>query len=168
MKNDSTTTKVESTTGSNIFHNMARVNLLETAFVVRVLAAMLLILQGGLRVRGDGEQLSIWRSSYQYPARLMPMYGATQVLAAVLTIFVPFYGLPVAVAMATTELLNHSRRQGTPVAGIFDVAVMGMALLLSLVFQTTPVLFLAAGAAGGASVFFGVLHRRFPLQQRKR
>jgi hypothetical protein len=138
-------------------------NLLETSFVLRMLAAMLLVLQGGLRLRGDREQLHIWTSGMQYPWALMRTYGACQVGAALLTIFAPWVGLAAAAAIATTELLNHAVRMQSIGAAVFDIAILGIAALLSLVYGVTPALFVAAGVAAGAAGFF-FLHSRFAHQ----
>lgn len=131
---------------------------LSTTFVLTALAAVLLGIQGGLRVRGDQEQLTIFIRDYHYPPRLMPMLGATQVAVAILTIAIPSIGIPAATAMATVEASNHIFRQRIVGAAILDFLVISIAFLVAYL-TDLPLYLLAVGAAVGATGFF-MLHRR--------
>lgn len=143
-----------------------RSHLLETSFVLRLLAAALLVLQGGLRLRGDAEQGQIWLTWFQYPARLMRAYGSSQVAAALLTVFIPWFGLAAAAAAATTEMLNHILRMGSAGAAVFDFAVLGIAVFLSLVYGTSPLPWVLFGIASGVAGFWW-LNSRFPHRGRR-
>lgn len=143
-----------------------RSNLLETSFVLRLLAAALLVLQGGLRLRGDAEQGQIWLTWFQYPARLMRSYGSSQVAAALLTVFIPSFGLAAAAAAATTELLNHTLRMRSVGAAVFDFIILGVAVFLSLVYGTSPLPWVLFGVAAGCAGFWW-LNSRFPHRGRR-
>lgn len=137
---------------------------LTTAFLLRTLITVVYALQGTMRIRLVLEQRSIWMIGYRYPVEgWMPLFGATQVAAALLSALIPVFGLPIAAAVATIEIFNHSVRQGAPPAAIFDVAVLGIAVFSSVVYDACPLLWVAIGAAAGATAFWGYLQRRFPV-----
>jgi len=131
--------------------------MLSTPFILRVLAAALLSIAGGFRVRGDPEQVYIFTRGFGFPAWLRLVVGTAQIASAVLVVFRPSLGLSPAASLATFLMMSHALRQGIPLAGILDlfvIVVVSVAGLLIDLWGGIPIAigagiaaFLAASAA---------------------
>jgi len=121
-------------------------------FVLRLLIVAWVGLLGAYRVRGNAEQLYIWIRDYALPPWAMPMFGATQLTAAILTVLVPELGLPAVCAVATAEGCNHVLRQRLAPACVFDIGCVAVAIGVTMI-TGGDAMHLAAGVAAGAALF---------------
>lgn len=146
-----------------LIRQSARMSALSTDFVLSLLIVVILGLQGGMRVRGDVEQLLIFThrtSGFGYPPKLMPMYGATQVASAVLALLLPDIGLPLVVTVAVVEACNHAIRQHNLPVTVFDAIPACLAFTIGIL-TNASLTYLILGIPGGITLF-ALLHSMFP------
>jgi hypothetical protein len=136
---------------------------LSNDFILTLLITFMLGLHGGLRLRNDPEQIMIWTVGFKFPQAIMPLYGAAQVSAGIMSILLPEFGLPYAMAMASAEAFNHGVRQHNLPVVLFDLAVAGMALIVGLMKDVNPFFMLGGVCIGIMGWLY--LHTRFPIRR---
>jgi len=135
-------------------------SILNAPFVLRLLLLLLLCLHGTFRIRYDRSEVVIFVKQYGYPPKVMPFYGATQVLAGLLSMFIPVVGLPLVAALAVFEGCSHVIRQRQPMGALMDAGLGLTALYVGYFNELAPTALLAAGVLLGAAMF-AVFDRRF-------
>lgn len=140
---------------------------MSTEFVLCMLIAAMLGIHGALRLRVDPEQEAIFSIGYKYPARLMPLYGAAQLSAAMLVLMLPEWGLPFGIALGMAEAGHHAIRQGIPTVAAYDLTIVGFAVLVGFL-KGVESMHLLGGACAGVALFV-VMHSTFAKKaQQKR
>ncbi|RYE98430.1 MAG: hypothetical protein EOO41_02380 [Methanobacteriota archaeon] len=128
--------------------------------ILSFLLAVLTGIVGGLRVRGHPEAWLIWQRGYKYPPRWMPLYGAMQLAAGVLSVFMHDVGACAVIAVSVMEAANHTVRQKNPLASVLDVTAAGVALALAVMEGVAPATLAACAGAGLAA--WMLMHFSFP------
>jgi hypothetical protein len=127
---------------------------LSTVFLLQVLASAQLVIAGGFRLRGDFEQVNIFRRGFGYPDWIRLTVAIIQLAAAILLLLRPVLGIPLAVSVSVFLMLSHALRQRIALAGILDLFVVVVVSVVAANSTSLWVEFTVACGAG-AAVFLG-------------